>query len=162
MTALVPARYERFVAIMTPNVARMRMANAQRFHAVEESAELAEADRRPLIQAALERHQAVEVDDDRRLRQVVQRHRREPEHHVPGAELGRGADPTRADDEHDLREDERRKAELLSEFRRVLLDVPHAIARGAHADRLPVGVARPYGAVPSGSSTFRPSAARDG
>jgi hypothetical protein len=32
--ALAPMRYARLVAIITPNVASVRIANAQRFHAV--------------------------------------------------------------------------------------------------------------------------------
>ena len=51
------------------------IAYAQRFHAVRNPQKLAEPDRRPLIEPAFERHQPIEIDDDRGLRQVVEQDR---------------------------------------------------------------------------------------
>src|SRR5258708_16877693 len=53
---------------------------------------------------------------------VEREDRQQPEEELIGAELGRGPDPDRADDEHDLRQDQIREAELLAEDGAPLLD----------------------------------------
>ena len=78
----------------------------------EKSDELAERRLRPLIQPALERHAAVEVDDDGRLREVEREDREQPEHEVRRPELRRGSDPRGTDDEDDLHQDEIAEPEL--------------------------------------------------
>ena len=81
----------------------------------DEPHELVEAELRPLIQSAFERHDLVEPDGDTRRREVEERDGDEPEDDV-GRSLFRGdADPLQADDEEDLREDEVAKREVLAE-----------------------------------------------
>ena len=109
----------------------------------DESTEFAEANGRPLIEAALERHQPIEIDHDGSLWQVEHRHRSKPEHHMAVAEHRCGADPCRTNDEHDLREHERRQAELFPKPSGVLLDVSYAFG-GSSQETLVATVARRY------------------
>ena len=97
-------------------------ANSHRFHATRTPISSPSPSLRPLIQAALERHQPAEVDDDRRLRQIEEQDRSEPEHHLRVPELRRRADPAHADDEHDLLQHEIAQPELFLERRAPLLD----------------------------------------
>ena len=86
----------------------------------EEATELAERRFRPLIQPALERHAAVERDDDRGLREIVGENRQQPEHELRWPELRRGSDPAGADDEHDLHQHQIREPELAAKLSRVV------------------------------------------
>ncbi len=67
-----------------------------------ESREFPQRDRRPLIDSALERHQAAEVYDHPGLREIVQSDREKPENGVGGPELGGRSDPARPYDIEDL------------------------------------------------------------
>ena len=82
----------------------------------EEPGQLVEPELRPLVQAALERHQAIQVDDDDRRRDVEEHDRREPEDDVRRTELRRDTHPREPDDEEDLREGEIGQPELTFEF----------------------------------------------
>ena len=81
----------------------------------EETSQLVESELRPLIQAALERHQTIEVDHDDSGGQIEERHRDDPEDDVRGAQLRGDAHPGQADDEEDLREGEIGETELAHE-----------------------------------------------
>ena len=83
----------------------------------------------PLIEAALERHRAIEVDDDSRRRQVEEHDGDEPEDDVRRALLRRDADPRQADDEQDLREGQIREPEVLAEPGAVRIDATALAAR---------------------------------
>src|SRR5207244_10644250 len=78
-----------------------------------EPGQLVEPELRPLIETALERHRAVQVDDDRRRREIEEDDRGEPEDDVRRPLLRRDADPRQADDEEDLREREIDEAATL-------------------------------------------------
>ena len=77
---------------------------------------LVEPELRPLVQAALERHQAIEVDDDDRRRHVEQDHRDQPEDDVRRSLFGGDANPRQADDEQDLRQGEVAKPQLPTQI----------------------------------------------
>jgi hypothetical protein len=83
---------------------------------------LVETELGPLIQAAFERHQAIQVDHHRGRRQIEQHEGQQPEDDVRRSELSRDADPREPDDEEDLREGEIADAELLLQRRAVRLD----------------------------------------
>ena len=67
----------------------------------------------PLVNAALERHSAVEIDDHHRRGEVKKKDRAEPEDDVRRALFGGNADPRQADDEQDLGKDKVGQAELF-------------------------------------------------
>ena len=81
-----------------------------------------ETELRPLVQAAFERHQPIEVDHHRGGRQVEQDEGQQPEDDVRRSEFAGDTDPRQADDEEDLREGEIANAELFLQRRAVLLD----------------------------------------
>lgn len=68
-----------------------------------EAGEFIEREFGPLVNTAFERHCAAQVNDDDSLRNVEEHNRQEPEEEVRLAEFGCGADPTRADNEKNLR-----------------------------------------------------------
>jgi hypothetical protein len=80
--------YERFVATITAKVGIIRMLYAQRFQPTMNPSAAAEPDSRPLVESALERHQAIQEDDHRRLRQIEGQRAQRPEDDVRGPELG--------------------------------------------------------------------------
>jgi hypothetical protein len=92
----------------------------------QESGEVVKAEFGPLVEAAFERHEAVEVDDDHRERDVEQDHREQPEGDVRGAEFACDADPGESDDEEDLGEDEVAEAEFFFEFGGVGGEIRHS------------------------------------
>ena len=88
----------------------------------EESHQFAEAQFRPLIEAALEGHFSAEVNDDDAGWNVEQQNGRNPVHDVRGAEFAGCSHPLQADDEEGLRKDEVAEAKFFFEFAAVLLD----------------------------------------
>ncbi len=72
----------------------------------EEADAVAEGCAGPDVEAAFERHLAVEVEDGDRHGQVEERHGAEPDDGLRASEAGGDADPCAADDAEDLREDE--------------------------------------------------------
>jgi hypothetical protein len=103
----------------------------------QEAHGLVETELRPLIQAALERHQAIEVDHHRGGRQVEQHEGEQPEDDVRRSEFAGDADPREADDEEDLREGEIANAELL--FNDALCASTRASACASPADDAAAG-----------------------
>src|SRR5204862_3003985 len=89
----------------------------------DKSGELVEAELCPLINAALERHQPVQINNDRSLRNVKKQNRKQPKEQMRLSEFGSGADPGGADDEKNLRQDEIVQAERLFERNAVFLNV---------------------------------------
>jgi hypothetical protein len=75
-----------------------------------------------LVQAAFERHQAVQVDHDDGRRKVEQPEGQQPEDGVRGPEFPRDADPREPNDEEDLGQGEIANAEFLLERRALRLD----------------------------------------
>ena len=71
-----------------------------------EAAEVAECGAGPDVEAAFERHLAVEVDDGDGHGQVEEDHGGDPGEGLGAAKSGGDADPGAADDAEDLREDE--------------------------------------------------------
>ena len=90
-------------------------AYTQRFQAMRKPAISPKPFLGPLVEAAFERHQAIQVDHDGRQRQVEGEHRRQPEDYVGAAEFRRDAHPARTDDAEDLRQDEVAQSEFLAE-----------------------------------------------
>ena len=82
----------------------------------DEADRLVEAELGPLIEAALERHRAVEPHGDDRRRHVEQRDGDQPEDDVRRSLLRGDADPLQADDEEDLREDEIADGQLFAQL----------------------------------------------
>ncbi len=80
----------------------------------EEAGHFAEAGFGPLIEAAFERHEAIEMDDDGGQGQVEHEHGREPEDHVGAAQFGGDADPGRADDAEHLGEHQVAESHFLA------------------------------------------------
>jgi hypothetical protein len=93
-----------------------------------------------LVQATFERHQAVEVDDYGRRRQIKQHDGQHPQHDVRGSEFSRDADPREPDDEQNLREDEIAHAELFPQGRAVRLDLGFGSFELAHAESSVSGI----------------------
>ena len=85
-----------------------------------------------MIEAALERHRAVQVDDDRRRREIEEDDRGEPEDDVRRPLLRRDADPRQADDEEDLREREIDEAEILPQQGAARFDLGFVTLRDRH------------------------------
>src|SRR5207248_1464049 len=81
----------------------------------DESGEFVEAEFRPLINAAFERYPIAQINNDPGLRNVEEQNCEQPEEQVRLSELGGGSDPSRADDEQDLSENEIEKAERFPE-----------------------------------------------
>src|SRR5205823_1773689 len=77
---------------------------------------------RPLVEAPLERHRAIEMDDDRGRGEIEEHDGGEPEENVGRPLLCRHPDPWKADDEQDLCEDEIGQAELLAKLGAVRFD----------------------------------------
>ena len=84
----------------------------------DESGELVEAELGPLIDAAFERHAAAQINDDGRLRNVEKQNREQPKEKMRLSELRRGADPARADNKENLRQNEIAETERLFVARR--------------------------------------------
>jgi len=82
-----------------------------------ESAEIAECPTRPDIEAAFERHLAVEVDDRYGHRQIEENHGADPGDRLCPAEPGSDANPGASDDAKYLREDEVAKTERAMKTR---------------------------------------------
>ena len=78
-----------------------------------ESGKVVETEFRPLVKTALERHEAIQINDDRGLRNVKEQNREQPEKEMRRSQLGRCADPARADDKDNLGQDEVEQAEWL-------------------------------------------------
>ena len=72
----------------------------------DKSRELIETELGPLINTAFERHPIAQVNDDGSLRNVKKQDGEQPKEKVRLAELGRCADPSRADNEENLSQDE--------------------------------------------------------
>ena len=81
----------------------------------QEARHLAEPLLGPLVEPAFQRHQAIEVDHDRRQRHVKREHRRQPEDHVRAPQFRRNAHPARTDHAEHLRQHEVAQAQFLAE-----------------------------------------------
>ena len=85
--------------------------------------EIVERDLGPLIDATLERREAIQKDHDRRQRQIEGDDRQHPIRHLMASELRRPANPDCADDKNDLRQDEIEQAEFLFQRRAARFDL---------------------------------------
>src|SRR5207237_248530 len=97
-----------------------------------ESRELVESELGPLIQAAFERHRAIEVNDDGRGWQIEEQDRRQPERHMRRPLFRRDADPWQSDDEQDLCQREINETEILAQIRAARIDRRRGPRVGAH------------------------------
>src|SRR5439155_7808912 len=98
----------------------------------EKADELVEPELRPLVEAAFERHQAIQMGDDDGGWQIEEHDGQQPEDDVRRPQLGRNADPRQADDEEDLREREVGDAELAPQRRAARFDLRGIGAEGRH------------------------------
>jgi hypothetical protein len=89
----------------------------------QKAGQLVEPELRPLIQAAFERHRAVQMNDNGSGRNVKERCGADPEHDVRRPLLRGHADPGETDDEQDLGECEIDDAEVAPQLRAACLNV---------------------------------------
>ena len=98
-----------------------------------EAGEVVKAELGLLINAAFERHPIAQINHHRGLRNVKKQNGEEPKEKVRLSELGSGADPARADDEKNLRQDQIAQAERLFERFAMFFDAAlSAIERDVH------------------------------
>jgi hypothetical protein len=72
----------------------------------DETGELVEAEFRPLINAAFERHPPIQINHDRRLRNVEKQNGQQPKEKVCLSQFRRSPDPGRPDHKENLGENE--------------------------------------------------------
>src|ERR1700676_3438827 len=82
----------------------------------QEADEIVEAELGPLIEAAFERHGAVQMDHDGGERSVEKEQSQQPENDLRGAQLSGRSYPMRSDDIQNLGENQISKAQFFLEF----------------------------------------------
>ena len=98
-----------------------------------ETSEFIERELGPLVNTALERHYAAQINHHDALWNVEEHNRQQPEEQMRLAELRCGADPARTDDEKNLRENEIAQSQRLFEGGALLFNVAFcAIERSLH------------------------------
>ena len=86
-----------------------------------------------MINPAFERHDAIQINHDRSLWNVEEQNGQQPKKEMCLSKLGGGADPARADDKEDLRENQIAQTERLFESSAVSFDLAfRAVEFGGH------------------------------
>jgi hypothetical protein len=98
-----------------PGAGQNRYSEDEEVPPDHERCKVVESDLGPLIETALERHQAIEKDYGGGKRKVERDDREDPEDVLVVAQPRGPADPERSDDEHNLRQDQVEQSELFFE-----------------------------------------------